>query len=164
MTTRYKILPSARNLTYTEYLVSPSSGRTFPTHQYFSAQLGAGQLSLYNLLKAYSLLDTEVHAVIPFPTVNHRKATVWGVSWKMFSLCPHRLATARESALWLESCCCTWVKNRPLTCWSSWCTTSASGGSTDPTWSPCRSVDGWASLTFCSIFMNYSVETKLPTR
>ena len=37
-----------------------SIGRTFPTHQYFSAQLGAGQLSLYNLLKAYSLLDTEV--------------------------------------------------------------------------------------------------------
>lgn len=36
------------------------AGRTFPTHQYFSAQLGAGQLSLYNLLKAYSLLDTEV--------------------------------------------------------------------------------------------------------
>ncbi|TSN95713.1 TBC1 domain family member 1 [Bagarius yarrelli] len=35
-------------------------GRTFPTHPYFSAQLGAGQLSLYNLLKAYSLLDPEV--------------------------------------------------------------------------------------------------------
>lgn len=47
-------------------------GRTFPTHQYFSAQLGAGQLSLYNLLKAYSLLDTEVHTVIP--TVAHFKA------------------------------------------------------------------------------------------
>ena len=36
------------------------SGRTFPTHSYFSTQLGAGQLSLYNLLKAYSLLDPEV--------------------------------------------------------------------------------------------------------
>ncbi|KAL8207510.1 UNVERIFIED_CONTAM: TBC1 domain member 1, partial [Gekko kuhli] len=35
-------------------------GRTFPTHPYFSAQLGAGQLSLYNILKAYSLLDPEV--------------------------------------------------------------------------------------------------------
>ncbi|EMP35872.1 TBC1 domain family member 1 [Chelonia mydas] len=34
--------------------------RTFPTHPYFSAQLGAGQLSLYNILKAYSLLDPEV--------------------------------------------------------------------------------------------------------
>lgn len=37
-----------------------SAGRTFPTHPYFSAQLGAGQLSLFNLLKAYSLLDKEV--------------------------------------------------------------------------------------------------------
>ena len=36
------------------------AGRTFPTHPYFSAQLGAGQLSLFNLLKAYSLLDREV--------------------------------------------------------------------------------------------------------
>ncbi|KAJ7404782.1 hypothetical protein WISP_143454 [Willisornis vidua] len=35
-------------------------GRTFPTHPYFSAHLGAGQLSLFNLLKAYSLLDKEV--------------------------------------------------------------------------------------------------------
>lgn len=48
------------------------SGRTFPTHQYFSAQLGAGQLSLYNILKAYSLLDTEVHTItlIPLPTLH----------------------------------------------------------------------------------------------
>lgn len=38
----------------------PSTGRTFPTHPYFSVQLGAGQLSLFNLLKAYSLLDKEV--------------------------------------------------------------------------------------------------------
>uniref|UniRef100_A0A3B4VJN9 TBC1 domain family member 1 n=1 Tax=Seriola dumerili TaxID=41447 RepID=A0A3B4VJN9_SERDU len=37
-----------------------AQGRTFPTHPYFQAQLGAGQLSLYNLLKAYSLLDPEV--------------------------------------------------------------------------------------------------------
>lgn len=37
-----------------------ASGRTFPTHPYFQAQLGAGQLSLYNILKAYSLLDPEV--------------------------------------------------------------------------------------------------------
>lgn len=37
-----------------------TSGRTFPTHPYFSAHLGAGQLSLFNLLKAYSLLDKEV--------------------------------------------------------------------------------------------------------
>lgn len=37
-----------------------SAGRTFPTHPYFSVQLGPGQLSLFNLLKAYSLLDKEV--------------------------------------------------------------------------------------------------------
>ncbi len=36
------------------------SGRTFPNHPYFSRQLGAGQLSLFNLLKAYSLIDKEV--------------------------------------------------------------------------------------------------------
>ena len=41
-------------------LFPPPTGRTFPTHPYFSAQLGAGQLSLYNILKAYSLLDQEV--------------------------------------------------------------------------------------------------------
>lgn len=41
-------------------LFSCVPGRTFPTHPYFQAQLGAGQLSLYNLLKAYSLLDPEV--------------------------------------------------------------------------------------------------------
>jgi len=36
------------------------AGRTFPSHPYFSTQLGPGQLSLFNLLKAYSLLDEEV--------------------------------------------------------------------------------------------------------
>lgn len=46
-------------LAFLSICLSPS-GRTFPTHPYFSAQLGAGQLSLYNLLKAYSLLDPEV--------------------------------------------------------------------------------------------------------
>lgn len=45
---------------HTDRVAAPSAGRTFPTHPYFSAQLGAGQLSLYNILKAYSLLDQEV--------------------------------------------------------------------------------------------------------
>ena len=36
------------------------AGRTFPGHPYFATQLGSGQLSLFNLLKAYSLLDKEV--------------------------------------------------------------------------------------------------------
>uniref|UniRef100_UPI00358FB262 TBC1 domain family member 4 isoform X2 n=1 Tax=Myxine glutinosa TaxID=7769 RepID=UPI00358FB262 len=35
-------------------------GRAFPTHPFFSTQLGAGQLSLFNLLKAYTLLDQEM--------------------------------------------------------------------------------------------------------
>ena len=36
------------------------AGRTFPTHAYFINPLGRGQLSLFNILKAYSLLDEEV--------------------------------------------------------------------------------------------------------
>lgn len=35
-------------------------GRTFPSHPYYSQYLSIGQLSLFNLLKAYSLLDPEV--------------------------------------------------------------------------------------------------------
>ncbi|KAJ8956370.1 hypothetical protein NQ318_015108 [Aromia moschata] len=38
----------------------PNTGRTFPNHSYFSSHLGPGQLALFNLLKAYSLLDQEV--------------------------------------------------------------------------------------------------------
>uniref|UniRef100_A0A3Q4BVR6 Rab-GAP TBC domain-containing protein n=1 Tax=Mola mola TaxID=94237 RepID=A0A3Q4BVR6_MOLML len=49
-----------KQLTAQQHAILVDLGRTFPTHQYFSAQLGAGQLSLYNILKAYSLLDTEV--------------------------------------------------------------------------------------------------------
>lgn len=36
------------------------AGRTFPNHTYFMSPFGPGQLALYNLLKAYSLLDPEV--------------------------------------------------------------------------------------------------------
>ena len=35
-------------------------GRTFPAHAFFRGALGPGQLGLFNLLKAYSLLDPEV--------------------------------------------------------------------------------------------------------
>ena len=35
-------------------------GRTFPQHVYYSSPLGPGQLALFNILKAYSLLDPEV--------------------------------------------------------------------------------------------------------
>lgn len=55
---RYSVLHTS--VLYRQYVFSSVSGRTFPTHPYFQAQLGAGQLSLYNLLKAYSLLDPEV--------------------------------------------------------------------------------------------------------
>ncbi|XP_062602104.1 TBC1 domain family member 4-like [Saccostrea cucullata] len=46
----------------TEYMhnILIDLGRTFPGHPYFATQLGPGQLALYNLLKAYSLLDKEV--------------------------------------------------------------------------------------------------------
>ncbi|XP_029458887.1 TBC1 domain family member 4 isoform X2 [Rhinatrema bivittatum] len=49
-----------KQLTSQQHSILVDLGRTFPTHPYFSAQLGAGQLSLFNLLKAYSLLDKEV--------------------------------------------------------------------------------------------------------
>ncbi|XP_039607218.1 TBC1 domain family member 1 isoform X3 [Polypterus senegalus] len=49
-----------KQLTSQQHAILIDLGRTFPTHPYFSVQLGAGQLSLYNLLKAYSLLDPEV--------------------------------------------------------------------------------------------------------
>lgn len=35
-------------------------GRTFPNHQYYKDSLGVGQLSLFNVLKAYSILDPEL--------------------------------------------------------------------------------------------------------
>ncbi|XP_004371477.1 TBC1 domain family member 4 isoform X1 [Trichechus manatus latirostris] len=49
-----------KQLTAQQHSILVDLGRTFPTHPYFSVQLGAGQLSLFNLLKAYSLLDKEV--------------------------------------------------------------------------------------------------------
>ncbi|XP_076021583.1 TBC1 domain family member 1 isoform X2 [Genypterus blacodes] len=56
--TPYKEL--LKQLTSQQHAILIDLGRTFPTHPYFQTQLGAGQLSLYNLLKAYSLLDPEV--------------------------------------------------------------------------------------------------------
>lgn len=35
-------------------------GRTFPNHPYYKDSLGVGQLSLFNVLKAYSILDPEL--------------------------------------------------------------------------------------------------------
>ncbi|KAJ8967022.1 hypothetical protein NQ314_003139 [Rhamnusium bicolor] len=49
-----------RQLTSHQHAILIDLGRTFPNHSYFSSPLGPGQLALFNLLKAYSLLDTEV--------------------------------------------------------------------------------------------------------
>ncbi|KAG7268084.1 hypothetical protein CRUP_027562 [Coryphaenoides rupestris] len=62
--TPYKEL--LKQLTSQQHAILIDLGRTFPTHPYFQAQLGAGQLSLYNLLKAYSLLDPEAFDMLKF--------------------------------------------------------------------------------------------------
>lgn len=49
-----------RLLTSHQHAILIDLGRTFPQHPYFSSPLGPGQLALFNLLKAYSLLDGEV--------------------------------------------------------------------------------------------------------
>ncbi|XP_064607616.1 TBC1 domain family member 1-like isoform X2 [Liolophura sinensis] len=49
-----------KQLTTHQHAILIDLGRTFPGHPYFSPQLGPGQLALFNLLKAYSLLDKEV--------------------------------------------------------------------------------------------------------
>ncbi|KAJ8028222.1 TBC1 domain family member 1 [Holothuria leucospilota] len=49
-----------KHLTTHQHAILIDLGRTYPNHPYFSNPLGRGQLSLFNLLKAYSLLDTEV--------------------------------------------------------------------------------------------------------
>ncbi|XP_015784738.1 TBC1 domain family member 4 [Tetranychus urticae] len=49
-----------QQLTAQQHAILVDLGRTFPKHPYFAQPLGAGQLSLFNLLKAYSLFDTEV--------------------------------------------------------------------------------------------------------
>ncbi|XP_049839541.1 TBC1 domain family member 4 isoform X3 [Schistocerca gregaria] len=49
-----------KQLTAHQHVILIDLGRTFPSHPFFSRPLGPGQLSLFNLLKAYSLLDPEV--------------------------------------------------------------------------------------------------------
>lgn len=49
-----------RQLTSHQHAILIDLGRTFPQHAYFAPPLGPGQLSLFNILKAYSLLDPEV--------------------------------------------------------------------------------------------------------
>ncbi|XP_073965394.1 PTB_TBC1D1_like and TBC domain-containing protein plx isoform X2 [Choristoneura fumiferana] len=47
-------------LTKHQHAILIDLGRTFPQHSYFASALGPGQLALYNILKAYSLLDPDV--------------------------------------------------------------------------------------------------------
>lgn len=49
-----------KGLTSQQHAILIDLGRTFPQHPYFTRTLGPGQLGLFNLLKAYSLLDSEV--------------------------------------------------------------------------------------------------------
>ncbi|CAB0029485.1 unnamed protein product [Trichogramma brassicae] len=56
--TPYELL--LKQLTSQQHAILIDLGRTFPNHPYYSSPLGPGQLALFNLLKAYSLLDHEV--------------------------------------------------------------------------------------------------------
>lgn len=56
--TPYKVL--LKSLTEHQHAIFIDLGRTFPNHQYYKASLGVGQLSLFNILKAYSILDPEL--------------------------------------------------------------------------------------------------------
>ncbi|XP_027224440.1 TBC1 domain family member 1 isoform X1 [Penaeus vannamei] len=49
-----------KDLTSQHHAILIDLGRTFPTHPYFMQTLGPGQLALFNVLKAYSLLDSDV--------------------------------------------------------------------------------------------------------
>lgn len=56
--TPYHVL--LKSLTEHQHAIFIDLGRTFPNHQYYKAALGIGQLSLFNILKAYSILDPEL--------------------------------------------------------------------------------------------------------
>jgi len=58
LTADYLMLKS--QLTSHQHAILIDLGRTFPNHGYFSGALGPGQCGLFNLLKAYSILDPEV--------------------------------------------------------------------------------------------------------
>ncbi|XP_018803424.1 PREDICTED: TBC1 domain family member 4 isoform X5 [Bactrocera latifrons] len=49
-----------KNLTEHQHAIFIDLGRTFPNHKFYKDPLGVGQLSLFNLLKAYSILDPEL--------------------------------------------------------------------------------------------------------
>jgi TBC1 domain family member 4 len=49
-----------KNLTEHQHAIFIDIGRTFPNHEYYKSPFGMGQLSLFNILKAYSILDPDV--------------------------------------------------------------------------------------------------------
>lgn len=49
-----------KNLTEHQHAIFMDIGRTFPNHEYYKAPFGMGQLSLFNILKAYSIVDPEL--------------------------------------------------------------------------------------------------------
>lgn len=49
-----------KSLTEHQHAIFIDLGRTFPNHQFYKTPLGVGQLSLFNVLKAYSILDPEL--------------------------------------------------------------------------------------------------------
>ena len=71
LTADYLMLKS--QLTSHQHAILIDLGRTFPNHGYFSGALGPGQCGLFNLLKAYSILDPEVGYCQGLPTTHaHR--------------------------------------------------------------------------------------------
>jgi TBC1 domain family member 4 len=49
-----------RRLTEHQHAIFIDIGRTFPRHEFYKSAFGMGQLSLFNLLKAYSIIDPEM--------------------------------------------------------------------------------------------------------
>lgn len=49
-----------KKLTEFQHAIFIDIGRTFPNHEYYKSPFGIGQLSLFNVLKAYSILDPDV--------------------------------------------------------------------------------------------------------
>ncbi|XP_060603835.1 TBC1 domain family member 1-like isoform X2 [Ruditapes philippinarum] len=82
-----------KQLTNHQHAILIDLGRTFPGHPYFSMQLGSGQLALFNLLKAYSLMDSDVGycqglSFVAGILLMHMEETVAFETWKhvMFNL------------------------------------------------------------------------------
>ncbi|KAL4230457.1 domain member [Mactra antiquata] len=76
-----------KQLTNHQHAILIDLGRTFPGHPYFSTQLGSGQLALFNLLKAYSLMDHDVGycqglSFVAGILLMHMEETVAFEAWK----------------------------------------------------------------------------------